>query len=810
MKEIPTGTLYIKGGFGIERILDVTMREYPGEHSFAEIKGTAGIGENGHWGFEGVIANESVELYVQGEEMPLYIGIIQEAELEEENGLHLIKLHIASGSILLDLKKKSRSYQDAGQSYGQVIDKVLEPWDTAAIYPRELDERAIGFPIIQYRETDWEFLKRLASRFYFSLYPEPVMGGAKLYLGIPETGAVVRLDEDEYTVHMDRRFYDMGGEACGLSRRQFITYEVTSSECCRVGDRVVFLGQELFICAKSGRSKGGLLTFTYVLSHSDWAMARRLGNQRLSGLSLLGTVEGCEHETVRLNLDIDAGQAEQPLYPWNWVPATGNVMYMMPQRGTRVSLYFKGEDEESGIAVNCIRSGGGCAGVDYRDKSLITEHGMKLRLSQSDMGFETLTSRVLLDDVRGIRVEGNGGFHVMAAGDVRISGETVKIRGEQGVALCRGVVRLEKEQGPSVEVGSKLELSGKEGLEELNSRGKSSTYYLTWEHEDYSNPSCRYRDEPVEGKYDTGKLARNVLGGIGVVVLGAIVFSTLVGAVVEAAVTVTAVVEGAGVADALGASLTVAGSAALSAGEMTLIGGSLYVGGRMVSDVLSGHISSAEEYRRAALLGSVTGFLTGALGLVMEEAGLAANAAAGFGVGFTEGAADSYLRDGEIDWESSIKSGVFAAAMSLVMFKWHEGRIEGGGGAEKIRTQAELDALAADPAHGGKIGAKSIAERDVGLGLESQGKVDTLIRDPSGSAEFIDTVTGQKWDVKAFNSQYAPKGYNLNDAMTNIKKSLAANENVMLDTRNLTVTDLQELISEIAKQGLSDKVLTWP
>ena len=69
---------------------------------------------------------------------------------------------------------------------------------------------------------------------------------------------------------------------------------------------------------------------------------------------------------------------------------------------------------------------------------------------------------------------------------------------------------------------------------------------------------------------------------------------------------------------------------------------------------------------------------------------------------------------------------------------------KGGSGTGKIRTQAELDALATDPAHGGKIGAKSIAERDVGLGLESQGKVNSLVRDPSGSAEFIDTITGQK------------------------------------------------------------------
>jgi len=126
------------------------------------------------------------------------------------------------------------------------------------------------------------------------------------------------------------------------------------------------------------------------------------------------------------------------------------------------------------------------------------------------------------------------------------------------------------------------------------------------------------------------------------------------------------------------------------------------------------------------------------------------------------------------------------------------------------RTQTELDDLAKDPAHGGRIDIKSIAERDVGIGLESQGKVGKLVRDVSGRSEYIDTISGQKWDVKAFNSNFAPKGYNLTDAMSKIKKSIAAGEYVMLDTRNLWEQDLVELRREITLQGLADKVLLWP
>ncbi len=70
-------------------------------------------------------------------------------------------------------------------------------------------------------------------------------------------------------------------------------------------------------------------------------------------------MSACSNETVQLKLDIDQGKPEQKLYPFNWVPATGNMMYMMPQEGTRVSLYFKGDEETSAVAVNCIRSGYG-------------------------------------------------------------------------------------------------------------------------------------------------------------------------------------------------------------------------------------------------------------------------------------------------------------------------------------------------------------------------------------------------------------------------------------------------------------------
>ncbi len=113
-----------------------------------------------------------------------------------------------------------------------------------AVYPRLLDETAIGFPVIQYRETDWGFIRRLASRFGMAVYPETTLGGGKLTVDLPQTGNVGELSCLGYTARIDRKFYQAGGEQEGRRREQYQTYEVRSMELRRVGDAVPWDGKQ--------------------------------------------------------------------------------------------------------------------------------------------------------------------------------------------------------------------------------------------------------------------------------------------------------------------------------------------------------------------------------------------------------------------------------------------------------------------------------------------------------------------------------------------------------------------------------------
>ena len=106
----------------------------------------------------------------------------------------------------------------------------------------------------------------------------------------------------------------------------------------------------------------------------------------MAGVSLRGTVEKREKESVYLKLDID-GADGKALHPYPWIPPTGNVMYCMPQEGTEAYLYFPEAEEESAYAVSEIHNSRCPVFADAQRRELVTEHGKKLRLHADMLGF---------------------------------------------------------------------------------------------------------------------------------------------------------------------------------------------------------------------------------------------------------------------------------------------------------------------------------------------------------------------------------------------------------------------------------------
>ena len=66
----------------------------------------------------------------------------------------------------------------------------------------------------------------------------------------------------------------------------------------------------------------------------------------IQGMSFVGSIVGTQGEQVEVAFDIDKTAAGGNRY--GFAPATGNLMYCMPQKGTKTALYIGNGDEAQG------------------------------------------------------------------------------------------------------------------------------------------------------------------------------------------------------------------------------------------------------------------------------------------------------------------------------------------------------------------------------------------------------------------------------------------------------------------------------
>lgn len=111
--------------------------------------------------------------------------------------------------------------------------------------------------------------------------------------------------------------------------------------------------------------------------------------------------------------------------------------------------------------------------------------------------------------------------------------------------------------------------------------------------------------------------------------------------------------------------------------------------------------------------------------------------------------------------------------------------------------------LGSDPA------SKSFRENEAGLALlmEQAGRWVGTVRDPTGAGDFI--VDGVVWDAKGFVSGVKPGkgGFKLQRALQRVLNELEIAQNVLIDTRRMSATDIKALKDEINRLKLADPAL---
>jgi len=328
-----------------------------GCHGVATVKGIA-YADTELTEIESALADSEIKIVEMDEEgdtvsSHLFCGVVTKALVTETNRVYTVEIQAKTGSVHLDRKRISRSFQDVTYSYVDVVQETVQNANGAIICSAG-NEIKIKEPIFHYEETVWEFVQRMASHVSAPIIPACVEAKPQVYFGYPVKGNEIHFEDDFYTVKLDRRYYEQNQDFSNKS--QYLYYVFDSLNLHDFGDYTFINKHKLQVCEIHGRLEDGILKFKYTMGFPRLITNKKYNNPKLSGVSLIGTVVKTYNEMVELHLDID----EQPgtTHPFKWTPVTGNLMYLMPEIGTRASLYFQSADETSALAMDSPRTNG--------------------------------------------------------------------------------------------------------------------------------------------------------------------------------------------------------------------------------------------------------------------------------------------------------------------------------------------------------------------------------------------------------------------------------------------------------------------
>lgn len=294
-----------------------------------------------------------LSLYREGEEKSLFSGVIDDIILTKEGGLFEAVVTCSSFTSILDRVKISRSFQDKSMRYRDILEEISrqsKEKNRILVTADRAGERT-GKPVIQYLETEWEFIKRIAGMLHTVILPEITYAMPQLCIGVIKGNRYEISD-----IEKCRKVLDMDGFRRGEgAKRSFFSYHIKNGENYELGDKITLMGSELTVVKKDLVLRRGCIEGRYVLGYEEGYCLTKETNKNIRGASLHGTVIDTKEGMVRLHLDMDSEQKKENAYWYRYAPVTGDIMYSVPECGAKVLLTIMSEKEEDAMVSGCLR-----------------------------------------------------------------------------------------------------------------------------------------------------------------------------------------------------------------------------------------------------------------------------------------------------------------------------------------------------------------------------------------------------------------------------------------------------------------------
>ncbi len=374
--------------FALERILELEYVKTVNEHAKLYVRGILKEGEE-----DSLIRQQwddmPVKLIQAG--VTLFCGVAADVGVICENGVYYLEAEALSWTVKLDRVEKKRSFQEHGRGYDSIVNQIAAEFGGLAkcVAPAKQIENLL----LQYRETDWEFLKRIASHSNSVLVPDPAEEKPAFSFGVADGESYVEETEKaDFSIRKNVTRYRQLSQSEEISYQEedAIEYTIrTEFATLEIGDKVSIKGKKLYVREVRMSLKDSVFLCTCVATTKAGISAPRMAHPHISGLTLTGEVLKIINYRLKVHLAIDETQDEGTAYEFPY--ATGYTTegdtgwYMMPEKGDSVEIVFPTEDENTAYAAQSVRRGETDRTNDPEIKYIRTVNGIEIQMNKTEI-----------------------------------------------------------------------------------------------------------------------------------------------------------------------------------------------------------------------------------------------------------------------------------------------------------------------------------------------------------------------------------------------------------------------------------------
>lgn len=343
-------------GISIELLETLELHCKPFEHGIINFSGYVNA-ETGEQLIYRVQEQSKITVLAEGKK--IFSGIITAIKVSGKGNTSYVEVEGKTYSMLMDQKKKSRSFQRVSMTYKELATELLSEYAGAQIL-FSMPDVAIGEIAIQYRETDWQFLKRMLSMQHIPITCVPTADTIQLYAGVlPIPSKHLSYQTIGFRKELGEYQYWLQ-EGANIRDDNFLMVEIETKEIPELFEQVEVAGQKLVVAELFYQLKEGLLSCICKLQKTKGILAKKEYPMHLIGVALEGEVKEVSGIQVKIHLGIDGNRPSEDVYwfPFSTLSASqdGSGWYYMPEIGDKVRVYFPTKYTKDVIAIGAVSS----------------------------------------------------------------------------------------------------------------------------------------------------------------------------------------------------------------------------------------------------------------------------------------------------------------------------------------------------------------------------------------------------------------------------------------------------------------------